>query len=96
MAYSIQSDSLVRGRGSVHGWGDITEGFTMQYTWYVPHDVQGYINLAGKKLSRSGWMNCLPWSCPMIFLVLTISRDALADIGMEMSLVITLPISITI
>ena len=22
----------------------------MQYTWYVPHEVQGYINLAGKKL----------------------------------------------
>ena len=31
-----------QGPGSVHGWGDITEGFTMQYTWYVPQDVQGY------------------------------------------------------
>ena len=41
-----------QGPGSVHGWGDITEGFTMQYTWYVPHDVQGYINLAGKKLFK--------------------------------------------
>ena len=39
-----------QGPGSVNGWGDITEGFNMQYTWYVPHDVQGYINLAGKKL----------------------------------------------
>lgn len=39
-----------QGTGSVNGWGDITEGFTMQYTWTVPHDVQGYINLAGKKL----------------------------------------------
>ena len=39
-----------QGPGSVNGWGDITEGFTMQYTWTVPHDVQGYINLAGKKL----------------------------------------------
>ena len=38
-----------QGPGSVNGWGDITEGFTMQYTWYVPHDVQGYINEAGKK-----------------------------------------------
>ena len=36
------------GPGSVHGWGDITEGFTLQYTWYVPHDVQGYINEAGE------------------------------------------------
>ena len=31
-----------QGPGSVNGWGDITEGFTLQYTWYVPHDVQGY------------------------------------------------------
>lgn len=35
------------GPGSVHGWGDVTEGFTYQYTWYVPHDVQGYINEMG-------------------------------------------------
>ncbi len=35
------------GPGSIHGWGDITEGFTYQYTWYVPHDVQGYINEMG-------------------------------------------------
>lgn len=39
-----------QGPGSVNGWGDITEGFTMQYTWYVPHDVQGYIDAAGEKL----------------------------------------------
>ncbi len=38
------------GPGSVHGWGDITEGFTMQYTWYVPHDIQGYINETGREL----------------------------------------------
>ena len=42
-----------QGPGSVNGWGDITEGFTMQYTWYVPHDVQGYINEAGEKLFRA-------------------------------------------
>ena len=36
------------GPGSVHGWGDITEGFTYQYTWYVPQDVQGYINTMGE------------------------------------------------
>ena len=41
-----------QGPGSVHGWGDITEGFTMQYTWYVPQDVQGYINEASKELFR--------------------------------------------
>jgi predicted alpha-1,2-mannosidase len=35
------------GPGSEHGWGDITEGFTYQYTWYVPHDVQGYMNEMG-------------------------------------------------
>jgi predicted alpha-1,2-mannosidase len=38
-----------QGPGSVNGWGDITEGFTIQYTWYVPHDVQGLMNLMGKK-----------------------------------------------
>lgn len=37
------------GPGSVHGWGDITEGFTYQYSWYVPHDVQGYMNEMGEK-----------------------------------------------
>lgn len=41
-----------QGPGSVNGWGDITEGFTMQYTWTVPHDVQGYINEAGKEWFR--------------------------------------------
>lgn len=41
-----------QGPGSVHGWGDITEGFTLQYTWYVPHDVQGYINEMGKDLFK--------------------------------------------
>ena len=41
-----------QGPGSVHGWGDITEGFTLQYTWYVPHDVQGYMNEMGKPLFR--------------------------------------------
>ena len=39
-----------QGPGSVHGWGDITEGFTMQYTWTVPHDFQGYVDIAGKDL----------------------------------------------
>ncbi|MDE6086333.1 MAG: GH92 family glycosyl hydrolase, partial [Muribaculaceae bacterium] len=38
------------GPGSVNGWGDITEGFTVQYTWYVPHDVAGHINGVGRKL----------------------------------------------
>lgn len=37
-----------QGPGSVNGWGDITEGFTMQYTWSVPHDFEGYISVAGK------------------------------------------------
>lgn len=39
-----------QGPGSVHGWGDITEGFTMQYSWYVPHDFQGYMDIAGRDL----------------------------------------------
>lgn len=39
-----------QGPGSVNGWGDITEGFTMQYTWTVPHDFKGYMDAAGKQL----------------------------------------------
>jgi len=45
--------SAYTGPGSTNGWGDITEGLTVQYTWYVPHDVQGYINEAGKTLFES-------------------------------------------
>ena len=37
-----------QGPGSVNGWGDITEGFTMQYTWSVFHDFDGYVKIAGK------------------------------------------------
>ena len=38
-----------QGPGSVNGWGDITEGFTMQYTWTVPHAFEDYMDIAGKK-----------------------------------------------
>jgi len=47
------SPIMYTGPGSVNGWGDITEGFTMQYTWYVPHDVQGLINETGIKTFES-------------------------------------------
>ena len=36
------------GPGSVNGWGDITEGFTVQYHWTVPHDVHGLMRLMGR------------------------------------------------
>ena len=38
-----------QGPGSVNGWGDITEGFTMQYTWTVPHDFDTYVSMAGRE-----------------------------------------------
>ena len=41
-----------QGPGSVNGWGDITEGFTMQYTWTVPHAFDEYMAIAGKKFLR--------------------------------------------
>ena len=41
-----------QGPGSVNGWGDITEGFTMQYTWTVPHAFDEYMQIAGKKFLR--------------------------------------------
>ena len=51
--------NLMRGRDSQGNWrtpfyphlytegGDITEGTSWQYTWYVPHDVPGLIKLFG-------------------------------------------------
>ncbi len=30
-------------------WDEFTEGNSWTYTWFVPHDVQGLINLMGKK-----------------------------------------------
>jgi predicted alpha-1,2-mannosidase len=51
--------NLMRGRDSNGAWrtpfdthryvegGDITEGTSWQYTWYVPHDVPGLIDLFG-------------------------------------------------
>ena len=41
------------GPGSVNGWGDITEGFTVQYHWTVPQDVQGLMNLMGREMFKS-------------------------------------------
>ncbi|MCQ2181399.1 MAG: GH92 family glycosyl hydrolase [Bacteroidales bacterium] len=38
-----------QGPGSVNGWGDITEGFTLQYTWSIFHDFDSYMDMAGKK-----------------------------------------------
>ena len=46
-----------QGPGSVNGWGDITEGFTMQYTWTVPHDFQGYVDIAGHDLLLNRLVN---------------------------------------
>lgn len=42
-----------QGPGSVNGWGDITEGFTVQYHWTVPHDIQGLISLMGRDTFRA-------------------------------------------
>lgn len=42
-----------QGPNSVNGWGDITEGFTMQYSWTVPHDFGGYVEAAGRDLLLS-------------------------------------------
>ena len=43
------SDIAYEGPGSDNGWGDITEGFTLQYTWSVPHAFEDYMAIAGKK-----------------------------------------------
>ena len=43
------SDLAYEGPGADNGWGDITEGFTLQYTWTVPHAFEDYMEIAGKK-----------------------------------------------
>jgi len=54
-----KSTMLMRGRDSKGNWrspfnsheyiqgGDFTEGTSWQYTWYVPHDIKGLIDLFG-------------------------------------------------
>lgn len=56
-----------QGPGSVHGWGDITEGFTVQYTWYVPKTCKGTSIWQERSCSRSASTSCSPWSCLRIF-----------------------------
>lgn len=34
-------------RYSNHEEGDFTEGTSWQYTWFVPHDIQGLVSLFG-------------------------------------------------
>ena len=46
------SDIAYEGPGSDNGWGDITEGFTLQYTWTVPHAFEDYMAIAGKDFLR--------------------------------------------
>ena len=43
------SDIAYEGPGADNGYGDITEGFTMQYTWTVPHAFEDYMEIAGRK-----------------------------------------------
>lgn len=40
-------------------WDDFTEGNSWQYTWYVPHDVNGLINLIGGKEKFSNKLDSL-------------------------------------
>ncbi|MDD4761115.1 MAG: GH92 family glycosyl hydrolase [Bacteroidaceae bacterium] len=35
-----------------NGWPDITEGTSVQYSWYVPQDVQGLRTMMGEKLFK--------------------------------------------
>lgn len=60
----------------------------MQYTWYVPQDVQGYINEAGKELFRKRLDELFTVELPDDIPEHMIYRDVSEPIGMEMSLVI--------
>lgn len=58
------SPDAYQGPGSVNGWGDITEGMTLQYSWYVPHDFQGYINEVGEEKLLSHLDSLFLYSLP--------------------------------
>ncbi len=44
---------------STHIWGDYTEGNAWQYTWLVPHDVEGLIHLFGSEESFTNKLDSL-------------------------------------
>jgi predicted alpha-1,2-mannosidase len=44
---------------SVHEWGDYTEGNAWQYTWLVPHNVEGLIGLFGNENAFSTKLDSL-------------------------------------
>jgi predicted alpha-1,2-mannosidase len=44
---------------SIHEWGDYTEGNAWQYTWLVPHDVEGLIRLFGDDLQFTAKLDSL-------------------------------------
>ena len=39
--------SFMKDFDPLKGWKGFQEGNAAQYTWYVPHDIQGLINLMG-------------------------------------------------
>ncbi|UNY97834.1 GH92 family glycosyl hydrolase [Zhouia spongiae] len=46
----LENGNFIQDFDPMKGWDGFQEGNAFQYTWYVPHDVQGLINLMGKQL----------------------------------------------
>ncbi|GAA3561810.1 GH92 family glycosyl hydrolase [Snuella lapsa] len=46
----LENGTFIKDFDPMRGWDGFQEGNAYQYTWYVPHDVQGLINLIGKPL----------------------------------------------
>jgi predicted alpha-1,2-mannosidase len=44
---------------SIHEWGDYTEGNAWQYTWLVPHDVEGLMKLFGGEAAFTNKLDSL-------------------------------------
>jgi predicted alpha-1,2-mannosidase len=46
----MEDGSFIQDFDPMRGWDGFQEGNAFQYTWYVPHDPQGLINLVGHSL----------------------------------------------
>ena len=46
----LEDGTFIKDFDSMKGWDGFQEGNAYQYTWYVPHDISGLIDLIGKPL----------------------------------------------
>ncbi len=54
-----EDGSFIQKFDPMKAWDGFQEGNAFQYTWYVPHDVEGLIRLMGKELFNQRLETCL-------------------------------------